>query len=411
MTTYLRRKANPVGLRLENAASGLIAAWAIFSSGSAHAETQISANTSIKSEIASNPYLLGGTQTSATSIALSLTPQLSFEDGVKSIKVTGDIRHTQFSRRYNSTDDFRVNAGLSEKLSPTLSYNAGIGFESSVVGANDLLAIDQASGGGGVSPPLPTDIALNGLRQRRQAINGNLNLGYTPSARDRWQFQGGFSFTKYPQGSSASEYNSASGSIGYNRTLNGRTSIGINVGVSRVDYRRTLIGDATTISPQATFTTRLGAGWNLTASAGISHSSVRGPLGYSGRNSASGSVNVCKNGDRGRFCVFATRSVQASSFGGGVRPQTSFGASYNFRLDSLSTIDASANYSRTAQSIFGVGQSSQYGRASLVYNRRLTRNLQASFGANYADSFRDIVQRRANIAANVSLSYSFGGMR
>lgn len=410
MTTYLRRQANPVGSRLEEAASGLIAAWAIFLSGSAHAETRISANASVKSEIANNPYLLGGTQTSATSIAVSLTPQLSFEDGVKSINVTGDIRHTEFSRRYSSTDDFRVNAALSQKISPTLSFNAGVGFDSSVVGANDLLAFDQASGGGN-SPPLPTDLAFNGLRQRRQSIDGNVNLGYTPSARERWQFQGGFSFTKYPQGSSASEYNSASGSIGYNRTLNGRTSIGVNVGVSRVDYRRTLIGDATTISPQATFTTRFDAGWSLTASAGLSHSLVRGPLGYSGRNSASGSVNVCRARDRGKFCVFATRSVQASSFGGGVRPQTSFGASYSLRLDSLSTIDVSANYSRTAQSIFGVGQSSQYGRASLIFNRRLTQKLQASFGANYADSFRDIVQRRANIAANVSLSYSFGGMR
>jgi hypothetical protein len=414
MTILSQRKLSRLVSTIERAASGVVVAWAILAPGAAQAETRAWINTSIKGDIASNPYLLSGPNTSATSGTISVSPGVKFLDGVKTISLRGDYRHTEFSRRYSSSDDYVVSASLSQKLSPRLDYNADIGFDSSVVGANDLLTFGTNPANGGAFPPLPGDIALTGLRQRRQAVNGGLSLGYIASARDSFQTQGGFSLVRYPTGSTASEYDSASGSFGYSRVINSRTSVGLNIGVSRADYRQTSLGDATTISPQLTFSTKFGANWSLSASLGVSHSTISGLVGKFRQNSASGRFSLCDTTTAGKFCLYASRSVQPTSFGSTVRPQTSIGASYNMRLDAKSTIDATANYSRSGQISQGAiitGGSVDYGQASLTYSRRLSQRLQGNLTASYADSYRDPTPRKANAALSVGISYSFGDIR
>ena len=205
-----------------------------------------------------------------------------------------------------------------------------------------------------------------------------------------------------------------SGSLGYSRILNSRTSVGINVGLSRSDYRRTALGDATTISPQLTFSTKFGAALSLTASLGVSHSNITGPVGKYSQNSASGSLSLCNAGSASKFCFFASRSVQPTSFGGTVRPQTSVGANYSLRLDAKSSIDATANYSRSGQvnqTNIPTNGSFDYGQASLNYSRRLSQRLHGNLTASFADSYRDPTPRKANMTVGFGLSYAFGDMR
>lgn len=414
MTVFSRSKSSRIVSRLERAASGLVVAWAVMAPGSVQAETRAWVNTSLNAEIATNPYLQTGPKTSASSGVVSVSPGVKFIDSVKTMSLTGDYRHREFSRRYNSNNDYSVNASLVQKLSPRLDYNANIGFNSSVVGANDLLTFGANPTNGGLFPPLPGDIALNGLRQRRQAINGGVGLGYTADSRNNVQLQGGFSIVRFPSGSTAAEYDNASGSIGYNRVLNSRTSVGLNVAVSRADYRRTSFGDATTISPQATFSTKFGASWSLTASLGVSHSKIGGIVGKSGQDSISGRLALCNSTSRAKFCLNGSRSVQPTSFGSTVRPQTSVGATYSLRLDTKSTIDASANLLRSSQISQGnivTGRSVDYGQASLTFSRRISQRLQGTITASYADSYRDPLPRKANSSVNIGMSYAFGDMR
>lgn len=401
-------------LRFEQAASCVVLAWAALAPSTADAETRASINTSVKAEIASNPYLLSGPKTSSASATVSVTPSLKFTDGTQTVTLRGDYRHSEYSRRYRSNNDFGASASLAQQLTPRLAYNASFGYDSSVVGANDLLTFGTNPGTGVAFPPLPGDIAINGLRQRRQAINGGMSLDYTASPRDQFTAQGGFSIVRFPVTSTASEYNNASGSIGYSRVINSKTSVGLDVSLSRADYRRTPLGDATTISPQATFKTRFGASWSLSASLGVSHSRISDIVGKTTQNSAAGSLNLCNATTRGKFCLFASRSVQPTSFGSTVRPQTSVGLSYNVRLDAKSTIDASANYSRSGQISQGsiiTGGTVDYGRASLTYSRRLSQRIQGYVTADYADSYRDPTPRKANAAVSIGVSFALGDNR
>ena len=414
MIIFSRRKANGAGSRLEHAASGIVAICAIFAPEAAQAETRAWINTSLNVEIATNPYLQSGARTSASSGVVSVSPGIKYLDSVKTITLAGDYRHREFSRRYSPSDDYSINASLVQKLSPRLDYNANAGINSSVVGANDLLTFGANPINGGLFPPLPGDIAFNGLRQRRQSIVGSAGFNYTADSRNNVQMQGGFSIVRFPNGSTASEYNNANGSFGYNRIFNSRTSIGLNVSISRANYLRTSLGDATTISPQATFSTKFGATWSLTASLGISHSRVSGLVGKTGQDSAAGRLNLCNVANRAKFCLFASRSVQPTSFGSTVRPQTSVGASYNLRLDSKSTVDVNAAFSRSGQISQGnivTGGSADYGQASLTYSRRLSQKLQGFLTASYADSYNDPLPRKANSSLNLGISYAFGDVR
>lgn len=399
---------------LKVATSGAVVATALLNAGMAGAETRASISTAVSADISSNPFLVSGANTSAASASVSVAPSVRFLDGSKTIGLNATYKHTEYSRRFRSTDDISASATISQKLSPRLNYSADLDYNNSIVGANDLLTFRANPSNTGAFPPLPGDIALTGLRQRRQSFSGGLNLGYVASARDSFNTQGGFSVIRYPSGSAASEYDSINGSFGYSRILNGRTSVGVNVGVSRSDYRRTPLGDATTVSPQFTFSTKLGATWSLSAALGVSRSRINGPLGKYSQNSASGSLNLCDGGTTRKFCLSASRSVQPTSFGGTVTPQTSVGASYNVRLDAKSNLDANVNYSRSGQisqvNIPSNG-SVDYVQAGLVYSRRLSQRLQGDVTARFADSYKDTVNRRANLTFGVNLRYAFGDMR
>lgn len=410
----MHEKSRRVVARLEQAASGLAVAWAVFVPGSAQAETRAWIDTSVRAQIASNPYLVSGPNTSATSGIISLSPGVKFVDGVKTITLNGDYTHTEFSRRYRSSDNFNASASLTQQLSPRLGYNASLRYDNSIVGANDVLTFGVNPIPGGVLPPLPSDIALNGLRQRRHSINGGLGLDYTASTRDSLQFQGGFAIVRFPTGSGASEYDSSSGSVGYKRVLNSRTTVGLDVSLSRADYRATSLGDATTISPQATFSTKFGTAWSLSASLGVSYSRISGLVGKSGQYSAAGNLNLCNTASYSKLCLFASRSVQPTSFGNTVRPQTSVGLSYNLRVDPKSTIDAQASLSRSgqiSQNNIITGSSVDYGRASLTYSRRLSQKFNGFITADYADSYGDPIPRKANSSVSLGVRYSFGGTR
>lgn len=399
---------------LQGVASGLVIAWALLGSASVNAETRASINTSVSGQVESNPYLLGGSNTSAASAVVTVSPGVKFLDGSKTVDISANYRHAEYSRRYRSSNDISASASISQKLSPRLDYSADLGFNSAIVGANDLLTFGANPSNGGAFPPLPGDIALTGLRQRRQSFTGGVSLGYIASARDNFRAQGGFSLVRYPSGSLASEYDNLSGSIGYNRVINSRITVGLNVGFSRSDYLRTTLGDATTVSPQVTFSTKLGAAWSFSGSLGVSHSNITGVGGKYGQNSASGSFNLCNSSATGKFCVFASRSVQPTSFGGTVRPQTAIGASYNLRLDAKSNLDATVNFSRSGQinqTTLPSNGSVEYGQANLRYSRQLSQRLQGYLTASYADSYRDPTPRKANKMFGIGVNYAFGDMR
>jgi hypothetical protein len=398
--------------RLRALRSVIAIAGALTGAGSAHAETILSADLTVKGQVANNPYLLPGSETSAAAVTASFAPKLTYTDSTATLGILGNIEHTEFSRSYRGTTNYYVTSNLAKRLSPKLSLSADLGYDSSITTANDLVTVPTTLQPiVGPNPSLPSTVAINALQSRRESFSGDAGFDFQPTARDSWHVRSGFSLTRYPAQVVNANYNYFSSSLNYQRVLDGRTSVGVSGSVSRVDYLDTSNGDATTLSPQVTFSSQLDPHWSLSGSAGASFTATQTIIGKLHSTAFSGSISLCRGFERAKLCLNGSRSVQPSLLGG-VLPQTNLGAVYSVQLDDRSNIDASANYSISQRQVVGGGlQPLGYGRASLTYNRRITERLKAFVGAGYAGSYHDTISRNANFELNFGLTQTIGGRR
>lgn len=397
--------------RIVQCGASLIAIGVAMISQTANADTRVFAEVSTKTESAENPYLLPDTNTQAVSISASVAPSLIINDGTSEFRLNAKLGLTEFLRRYDSNQNYGINGSVTHRLNSRFSVDAGLSFDSGVIGAGDLQTVRQTDPVAAPPPPTATgDVPLSTLGGRRNSIAGTVNANFRATSRDSWQIGGNFAFSRFPSGLVTSEYDQSGVSFGFNRTLSDRTSIGINTSVSRTDYRRTRIGDSLTGSPQITVSTQLGLLWSLSGSVGLTVSSSRTPIGSITQTSFSGSANLCRSGDRNRLCAFLSRAVQPT-LGGNVRPQTTLGGSYQRQLSEKGSVTADVGFTGASSGGVGTQRGTQFARASATYTYRFTDKFAATVSGGYNDSFRDLVQRRANYSVGVGLTYLLGKRR
>lgn len=377
----------------------------------ASAEAVFSTDVSAGVGIASNPYLLTGPKTDSGNASISVTPRVVVKEAASTFELTGTIQHTEYFRRYSSTQSYSADANYDRVLSAQTKMRASFGFDSSITSANDIF-IDPI--GGVIDPALPPiigDVTLNGTSQRRNAFRGFAGIYHTISPRSQINLSYSGSLLRFPSGGGLDEFNNFGQNLSYSRRLNARLSLGASLNVSRTDYLRTRLGDATVISPQLTTELQIDARWSLNASAGASVSRINDAFGRSSTTSISGTLGVCRRGDRSNFCLDASRSAVPSSLNG-LRTQTSIGASYGYRLSERTDLSATANYSRASQALVGVGSAPvEYFNGSLTLSRQINPRLYGFVSGGYGDSYQSGLQQRANIQGNVGLRYRLGDRR
>ena len=407
--------------RAECLLAGAAAMWHLLTPGQAMAETLFSADVSAGINTATNPYLFDGGDTSSVSATVSVSPTMTVRDEAGDFRLTGFAQHEEFFSRYPSAQNFAVDASYDRRLNAQLSVNAGVGFNSSITGANQLF-FGNPIGGGIVDPTLPPileDLTLNGLRQRRTSFQTQAGLVLKPGARDQWTLDYSGAFTRYPSKSSSNflnDFDYYGQTLGYTRTLNSRTSIGASLGVSRTNYRGLSQGDGLIISPQLTASTKLDSRWTLSGSLGTSITRTTTLTGRETATTLAGSLSACRGGERSTFCLTGSRSALPTSFGG-IRAQTAVGVSYSRRVDELSDISASANYSRASEPLFnttGAGLTSQsvdYVATSVTINRKLNQRLSGYISGGYSESFEKLRNQRANFQVSAGIKFSLGARR
>jgi hypothetical protein len=405
-----KRRRMPLPNLIKYGVSGTIAIYLSVTGQTAHAETRFFVEASTKIESSENRYLLVGQNTSSVALSASIAPSVVINDGTTEFQINGKIGYSEFLRRYASTESFALNGSVSQRLSPRLTFNAGLSFDSNVIGAGDLQTIRPTDPAIIAPPTAPGDIALDSLRKRRNALAGTLGVSFQATARDRWQIGSNFAFSRFPSAVVGTEYDQSGVSVSYTKSLSDQTSVGASLSVARIDYQKTRFGDSLTVSPQATFTTQLGLRWSLSGSAGVSVSSSRGLTGTITETSASGSANICRSGDRNQLCAFISRAIEPT-LAGNVRPQTSIGGSYRLQLRDRTSLAASAGFTQSSSGGNRAQASTQFARALIVVTQRFSERFSATVSAGYNDSFKDLVQRRANYSTSIGLSYRLGDPR
>lgn len=397
----------------------------------------------------SNPFLGRGSGDNGGSATteVSVSPRLDIIDDTDSGSISAFYNRTDYLSNYSGNDGYGVSIGANSQLSPRTSIGFSAGYNSSILGAANAFVgvpvivptpvvgtggtgtVDTGTGtgtgtgtvapGGGVVP-LPTtpiidpgdiggDIGLIGLRQRRNSLTASVYGSYRPSEVSTWTFGGNVSRNSYPSnGGLATNSRTYGVNTGYSRSLSAVSSIGIQVSATVVDYA--IVPDSRFVAPQLTYSRRLAQFWSLNLAAGVSLVDD----GFSTNVAPSGSVSLCRSGERDIFCFTAARQPSVSAFGG-ARNQTSVSASYSYRLAERTTLSAGANYSRSSNGITGTtignSRSQDYLSATGTVNQQLTRRLSGYASVSYRDVKGLGLPTDPDLGARVGLALQVGGRR
>ncbi len=392
------------GLVVAGAAALLLASPANAESGS---EVAVTASTSYDS----NPFLAFGGDTDVASFRLELAPSVYRSDGISSIRVSGRAEHIEYLRRYDSAQNLSVNVAASHRINERLTANANMSISSSISTTDFVGPIGSAGELGPDELPIPVDndITLLGDRQRRNQAAVDASLRYTPSEFDEIRWSSSVRANRYGSARlQASDY--ASQQLAYSRRLNSGLTIGGIVYASISNFKDGRIGDARTVSPQLSISAMLSPRLQASGSFGLSFTRTELAAGRDTSTTFAGNATLCYKGSLSNFCVNGLRQVLPSAIGG-VRKQTSTGATYSLRLSERETVQLGGSYSMASAPLAGTGGNFESIRGYARYERLLNERTRLFASAGYSDTSDDLGIRRSNVQGAVGITFKFGGPR
>lgn len=390
---------------------GFLAAGPVIAPAPAMAETSFVVDSSLEAGYVTNPFQSPGPSPSSAVITGSVSPELEVRDARGSYRLRGSFRHEEYLKRYRSSQDYGVNFQTERTFDARTQFSGRVGFESSIVGNNNLFLDGIPDVGADPNlPPILDDVTLNGVRQRQESLSAGLAFVHRPSERDELSLSYSGSMVRFPGVTARDEYDFISQRLGYFRRIDANLSIGGSVAVARTDYQRGTLGDGRIITPQLTARLRLGPRWTLSAGGGASITRTQTFLGRLTQTAVSASVDACYKESRSNFCLNLDRQAMPSSFDG-IRTQTLVSANYNYRLSERTDVGARASYSKASQPIGNVGSSLESLSFGLNLSRTISRQLSVYANAGYGDTFEAGRGRRANAQVAAGIRFTFGDRR
>jgi hypothetical protein len=377
-------------------------------SGTAIAETKISADANLEGGYASNPFLGSGGDTGAATATASIMPKIVFEEATSSLSLTGNAGRTLYSRSgYRANENYGLQGAYLRKLSPLSSFNISAGYSQSTQNALQPILSPIQGIDTGVNILDPS--AIETLGQRVKIFNGSAGFTTTLSPRLSLSAQAYGSIVKYPtRGSFAQDYDSFGGGLNLSYALNDRISLGPSVSYSRSVYKNDLFGSSNQISPGITVNMRFPSRLRLTLTGAAAISTIDQAGLSTTRTSLNASANLCRDGNRSSICIDARRSTSPTAFSG-LSNVTSVGANYSYRLTPRSRFDLNANYSKThTLDNTAIARDLSFASAGGNFSRQMTPRLSFMVKAFYTKSFEAIIATRDNIYGGVGVSYRLG---
>ncbi|MFS0771921.1 hypothetical protein [Sphingomonas sp. 1P08PE] len=368
-----------------------------------------------------NPFLSVEGEDSA-SVQLDVRPSVQLIEGTNEAVISANYNRADYLTNYGSNNGYGVSLSAGTRPNPRTSLGITASFDSQILGAQNgfispispvgtppVVGLPSTPVGGdlGTSPVVTTpvvttpvvttpfdpvvngDVGLFGLRQRRNALSAGLNGSYVPDARSTWNAGISVQRSSYPDQSDnlgeqnifASNFRTYSANMGYTRALSERSSVGLQLSASHVEYARGF--DSEIYTPRITYSRTLSERLNF--SGGIGAGITRDTGGTNVIVSVDGSL--CRSGDRLQGCIVGSRTPSPTGFGG-VRVQNSLGANVGYRVDAVTNASLSANYVRiggTQSDVFpdqAIG-SQNYFNGDASVQRRLGRIFSAVASVSY----------------------------
>lgn len=358
----------------------------------------------------SNPFLAFGGDRDVASFRLELVPTISRSDEISSIRVSGRVEHVEYARLYDSAQNLSANVDATYRINERLDVAARVQIASTISTTDFTRPVEAGGDGDGLPPPIDDDITLLGDRQRRNTASAQASLHYIASEFDDIRWTALVQTQRYPSSNNLEDSDYASQQIAYTRRLNEDITLGGVLAGSISNFRNGRAGDAKMISPQLSFGIRLAPRFEVSGSAGLSFTRTKLAQGTSSSTTFAGNLSLCYKVTLDNFCLTGSRQVLPSAIGG-VREQSSIGASYSRRLSERDTIQLGGSYATASSPLTGIGGDFESVRGYARYDRQLTEKLTLFASAGYSDSSDDLGGKRSNVQGVIGISYRFGGVR
>lgn len=383
----------------------------LLASGTAMAETRFGADVGVNGGYSTNPYGSSIANTGSATLNGTFSPSLTVTSPTGAINIGGSVTHTEYAKRYQGTTDISASISTQQQLSVLTTLTAGVGYISQV--RNGLYPVFDPGLIPGQDPNAPVIVdpsATTSFAERTQSFTGNVGLSFTLSPRDSISVSGRGTHVNVPALSPQSrDYDTYGAGLSYMRAIGANTSIGLQFDASRVDYAGGGAGSGTQYSPSAVFNTKLAPRVTLRATAGLTFSNTELLVGSINETSFAGSVGICHEGERARFCLDGSRRVAPSTFSG-TSKVTTLSASYDYKLSQRSSLRGYVGYSR-ANALTGIGNTTNdYGQAGVSYSHQILERLSAVVSVSYSDSYDNFVPRDANFYGSIGVRYRLGDL-
>jgi hypothetical protein len=389
-----------------------LAVASAFFSNVAMADTDLTADVAISAGGSSNPFLLSGPTTTVGSLTASISPHLIITDDLTKFRLDAATQLTRYSKIYPRNDSFNLTGTVERQISPSAQLRGRLGFSSSISGTADSFFLIPNQLDGTNSIPIIQDVNINGTTVRRRSFSGGIGFSQSFSKNDSIDLSADVIAARFGGGSSINrqEFNYYSQSVGYNRQLNDRTSIGGQVSFGEADYLGGRLGDSTIITPMFTVSHKVSSAFKLDAGLGGSFSRVNNLVGRTNSSSLAARLNMCYQGEAQNLCFGVLRSSLPST-SNGVRTQTSFNMGYSYILNQKDSLTANASYARAGTSILGASGPVEFVSGGGAFNHKFTDRISGFARGSYSNTLQSGVYRKPSIQAGIGISLRLGGNR
>lgn len=373
----------------------------------AQTTSKVSAEVYGSAGYSANPFGSIGDDTGSGFGEIGIRPRVELRTERDIFTLSGDAQLQQYFRRYSSFDNYNVALDYAGRPSSKLTTSARVNYANTVVGAfNQSLFVETPE-----TPEVPvtgTDIGLFGQGSRRQNISGSAGLGVILTERQRVNVSAfaadiNFQGNQAVGGFATQDYTSYGGSASYSNRLSSTVELGASGSVAITDYRGGL-GQTRSYTGSGTFNIRINSLWTANGSVGVSY--VERDIGNS-QAAFSGSVALCRRGERSEMCANASRQVLPSAFAG-TQNQTGFGVNWRYRLTERGTISAQSSYTDVNGDDSLFSQNLRYWATSANYQHRVSQRLFMTTSAFYRAVYGSAFSRGDDFGGKLGFSYRFG---
>jgi hypothetical protein len=310
--------------------------------------------------------------------------------------------------------DAAVNEALRVFIDGDASYDRGGQLDTQILTIPNVPLLP----GNTVPPPLLTPgsdfLTVTGRSYRLRADTGG---SVALSLRDSLTFTSGVEHDVLKSGVLDTRYTSVPLSLGYNRELSPRTTVGARVVAQFTHYSGDLTArsaDVRVITPEVTGQMRLSERLTFSGDVGVSFASVDDGVTTRHSTGLAGDANLCSSSERSSLCARASIQQQAATSAGPAR-SLGVGIDYSRRLTEFDTLQLSVGADRYSNPVILVSgeafNRAIYMRGVVNYSHRISDRWFG--GVNL--SARKVTQTgpdpNADLAASIFVRYRFGDLR